>query len=254
MLCRCIRRVSLDGIITTVAGTGSMGYSGDGGLANLAQLSFPSHIAFASDGSLYFVDGGTNTINIGRLYIRRVDVDGIITTVAGAGVYGHTADGEPAVTAMFEWISDIAVHPDGRVYFIEGGSNYSTSSLILSISVDGTLATMAGTGEDFPNGCFTEQGPAGQVRLGDSTALEFGPEGSLYFATTSCEIEASKIYRLSPDGIITVVAGGSGSSSDGLPATQTSFYNFISGLAFGLDDSLYISQYERWTYSGSVGD
>ncbi|VAW88823.1 hypothetical protein MNBD_GAMMA17-1284, partial [hydrothermal vent metagenome] len=244
-----IRRVAPDGTISTVAGTGSEGYSGDGGLASLAQLTNPSRLALAPDGSLYFVDGARNLFSTGR-YIRKVSVDGIITTLTGSAMSGKTADGEPAVSAMFTGIGDIAIHPDGRLYFFEGNTGYFTSARIRSINFDGTLTSVTGagvgagtgTGDEFSNGCLTEQGPADQARLGIPGALEFGPDGDLYFATINCEMGNSVVYRLGSDGTITALAGRFlNTNEDGFPALQTAFNATITSLAFGPDNSLYFS-------------
>jgi hypothetical protein len=87
-----VRKVSTDGIITTVAGTGTFGYSGDGGPATSAQLGNPLAVAADEDGNLFIGDGNR---------IRRVSVDGTITTVAGTGTFGYTGDGGPAIRATF---------------------------------------------------------------------------------------------------------------------------------------------------------
>ena len=89
-----IRRVGVDGTISTLAGTGSAGFSGDGGTASSAQLSYPTGVAVAGDGTLYIADQGNQRI-------RRVSVDGKISTVAGTGSGGLSGDGGPAVNGQF---------------------------------------------------------------------------------------------------------------------------------------------------------
>ncbi len=109
-----IRRVSVDGIINTMAGNGTRGFSGDGGLATKASLSIPSDIAFGPDGSLYIADSYNDRI-------RRVDMDGIINTVAGNGEMGFSGDGDGglATKASLSLPSGITFCPDDRLYIAD---------------------------------------------------------------------------------------------------------------------------------------
>src|SRR5262249_53999053 len=111
-MCR-VRRVAPDGIITTVAGTSSCGFSGDAGPATGAQLNNPTGIAVGPDGSLYIADQYNRRV-------RRVGVDGIISTIAGTGVYGHTGDGGLATSARLAQPNDVVVRPDGVIYIADG--------------------------------------------------------------------------------------------------------------------------------------
>jgi hypothetical protein len=111
-----IRRVDIDGIITTVAGGGLVPGAdvGDGGPATQAELSQPWRVAFDVDGNMYIVERG-------NLRVRRVGIDGIITTVAGSGFPGgYGGDGGPAVLARFGQIEDMAIAPDGSFYMRTG--------------------------------------------------------------------------------------------------------------------------------------
>ncbi len=107
---RRIRRVGPDGVVVTVAGTGTSGYSGDGGLAVAARLSFPSRVIVSQDGTLYIADGHR---------IRRVGPDGIITTLAGTGSAGYGGDTGPVAAAALASPSGIALGPDKRVYIAD---------------------------------------------------------------------------------------------------------------------------------------
>ena len=107
-----IRRVGPDGIITTVAGNGNAGYSGDGGPATSASLTDPDGVAVGPDGSIYIADSGNNRI-------RRVGPDGIITTVAGNGNSGYSGDGGPATSASLATPDGVAVGPDGSIYIAD---------------------------------------------------------------------------------------------------------------------------------------
>ena len=105
----CVRRVGPDGIITTIAGTRTAGYSGDGGPATAAQLTSVQGVALALDGSLYIVDKG-------NMRVRRVGQDGTITTVAGQGDNTFTGDNGPATAARLNSPMSVAVGPDGSLY------------------------------------------------------------------------------------------------------------------------------------------
>ncbi|MDA8185331.1 MAG: hypothetical protein M0035_13070, partial [Actinomycetota bacterium] len=96
-----------------VAGTGEEGFSGDGGPATAAQLDHPSALALAPDGSLYLADRYNRRV-------RRVDPNGIITTVAGTGKTGSSGDGGPATAARLRNPSALALAPDGSLYLADG--------------------------------------------------------------------------------------------------------------------------------------
>src|SRR5262249_27453640 len=110
-----IRRVGPDGIITTVAGNGQLGFSGDGGPATQAELFFPFGMAVGPDGNLYIADSGNNRI-------RRVGPDGIITTVAGNGIPGFSGDGGPPTQAEIFAPDAVAAGPDGNLYIVDSSN------------------------------------------------------------------------------------------------------------------------------------
>ena len=121
-----IRRVGTDGIITTVAGNGEMGYGGDGGQATTARLYYPSGVAVGSDGSIYIADSSNHRI-------RRVGTDGIITTVAGNGTVGFSGDGGQATTASLSSPNGVAVGSDGSIYSTDGSYSIRKVSLASSL-------------------------------------------------------------------------------------------------------------------------
>ena len=162
-----IRRVGPDGIITTVAGNGQAGYSGDGGPATQAQISGASGIALDSAGVLYIADTGNSRI-------RRVGPDGIITTVAGNGTYGYSGDGVPATQTQLAMRSGIAAGSDGSLYITD-----TFNHRIRRIGPDGIITTVGGNGT---NGLSSDGSPATQARLSDSYNLTFGADGMLYVA------------------------------------------------------------------------
>ncbi len=111
-----IRKVDANGIITTVAGNGVWGYSGDGQPAMQAQLAFPTDVALGPDGSLYITDGDNNNI-------RKVNPQGIITTLAGSGSAGFSGDGGPPQQASLNFPTSIALSTDGTLYVDDAGND-----------------------------------------------------------------------------------------------------------------------------------
>src|SRR5262249_19115769 len=180
-----IRKVGPDGIITTVAGNGTGGFSGDGGPATQAQFNIPSDVALGPDGSLYIVDRN-------NYRVRKVGPDGIITTVAGTGTYWFSGDGGPATQAQL-WPVGGAVGPDGSLYIADFSS---FTGRIRKVGPDGIITTIVGTGVEGYSG---DDGPASAAQLSGPTDLDLGPDGSLYF------VDGQRIRKIGPDGIITTV-------------------------------------------------
>ena len=138
-----MRRVAPNGIITTVAGTATAGFSGDGGPAIQAQLNSPSEVAVGPDGSLFIAD--TNNSRI-----RRVRPDGIIITVAGGGnLADDLGDGGPATQAAINAPFGVAVGPDGSLYIADFNTNFPANifrSRVRRVGPEGIITTVAGGG------------------------------------------------------------------------------------------------------------
>jgi hypothetical protein len=152
-----IRRVSPNGIISTIAGTGTAGYSGDGGPATQAQMRSPIGIASDSAGNLYIAEQVNNII-------RKVSAAGIITTVAGNGTQGFSGDGGLAINASIDGPFGVAVDRVGNVYLTD-----SRSDRIRWVHRDGTITTIAGngapgfSGDGGPPTAAQLQGPHGVI-------------------------------------------------------------------------------------------
>ena len=137
-----VRMVDTNGIISTVVGIGEAGFSGDDGPATAArifgsvgQLAFPSSkIALDAQGNLYLADTNNNRI-------RKVDVNGIITTVAGNGLYGFSGDDGPATSAKLRWPTDVAVDSDGNLYIAD-----TFNDCVRKVDTNGTITTFVGQG------------------------------------------------------------------------------------------------------------
>ncbi|MFC1602923.1 putative Ig domain-containing protein [Pseudomonadota bacterium] len=130
-----IRRISPDGVITTIAGTGDSGFSGDGGPATEAQLGGPFDLAIATDGSLYFTDRNNRRV-------RRIDNNGFIRTIAGSGLIdGAIGDGDLAINARFIDPKGIAINSDGGYFIVDG---YERT--VRYVGTNGIITTVAGNG------------------------------------------------------------------------------------------------------------
>ena len=206
-----IGTVSSSSIITTLTGTHVPGFSGDGGLADLAQVYKPRDESVGPDGSIYIADTYNNRI-------RKIDPDGVITTVAGNGSQtcipaASCGDGGPATSASLAWPHDVTVDSAGDIFIAD-----SNHSRIREVTPDGIIHTIAGTGREGFSG---NGGPAVDARLKIPKGVVLFA-GSLYFADTLNErIRAINLTT----GIITTVAGNGvrGFAGDGGPALDAEF-------------------------------
>jgi len=220
-------RSMLPQIITTVAGTGNSGYSGDDGPADQADLRWAASLTFAPDGSFYFADSFNNRI-------RRVTPDGIMTTVVGTGDAGYSGDGGPADQAMLNWPSDVVSAPDGSLYIADVGNRR-----IRRVTPDGIITTVAGTGGA---GINSDGLPADQATFYYPRSIALGPDGSLYIA----DRDGRRVYRVAADNTITVAAGGGPYTQNGFLATRSQLGE-PQNIALGPDGSLYIA--DSWYYN-----
>lgn len=198
-----IRRVTPGGLITTVAGTGTAGFSGDGGPASAATLNGPNGVAVDADGAILIADTGNTRI-------RRVSTTGVITTIAGTGTAGFSGDGGPATDAQLNFPARLAVAPSGDIVFSDV-SNHR----IRKISPSGAIATVAGTGTAGFSG---DGGPATSAELHLPGGLAFDRGGNILIA----DANNGRVRRVTPTGTITTIAGNGvlgPSSGDGGFAT-----------------------------------
>jgi myo-inositol-hexaphosphate 3-phosphohydrolase/sugar lactone lactonase YvrE len=199
-----IRKVDSTGKITTIAGTGSAGYSGDNGPATAARLNNPHGIAVDRAGNVYVADSPNQRV-------RRISPTGIITTVAGTGSSGYNGDGIPATTAQLNYPKGVEVGPDGALY-ISDANNDRVRRVDLSTAI---ITTVAGSGVAGASG---DGGPATAARLNTPRNVAFGPNGDMYIAD-DLNFKVRKVSAAT--GIITTVAGTgvAGYGGDGGPAT-----------------------------------
>ena len=219
-----IRKLDSTGTITTIAGTGGRGFSGDGGPAVEAELRNPSGVAVDGAGNLYIADTFNHRI-------RKVDSTGTITTVAGTGQYGFGGDGGPATAVRLAYPDDVAVDGAGNLYIAE-----SSDDRVRKVDSTGTITTIAGTGRFGFRG---DGGPAVKADLFNPSGVAVDGAGNLYIA----DVSNHRIRKVDSTGTITTIAGtgGSGFSGDGGPAVEAKLYN-PRGVAVDGAGNLYIAE------------
>jgi uncharacterized protein (TIGR03437 family) len=201
-----IRRVDTSGIITTVAGNGHGGFSGDGGPATKAMLSQPMAVAVDASGNLYIADAFNNRI-------RFVTANGTISTLAGTGPGTYTGDGGPASQATLHQPDGLVLDAAGNL-FVADKINFA----VRKISPNGTITTFAGTGK---YGFSGDSGPATKALLSTVSDVKFDSAGNLYISDTGNQ----RIRRVDGSGTITTIAGTGqiGFGGDGGAATAAQF-------------------------------
>jgi RHS repeat-associated protein len=220
-----VYKVTPQGAISTVAGTGTVGFSGDGGLATSAQFNLPRGLALDAGGNLYIAD----TQNY---RIRKISADGRITTVAGDGTIG-LFDGErsgfPATQVGLWYPEDVVVDPQGNLYISDRGNN-----VIRKVSPDGIMRIIVGKYRLFG---FNGDGLSGLQTLTENLfGLALDREGALYFCGNV------RVRKLGLNGLVTTVAGsGSGLYSGDTGAPLQAGIPIPFGVAVGPDQALYIA-------------
>lgn len=198
-----VRRIAPDGTITTIAGNGLTGDSGDNGLAVDAELNTPNGPFVAPDGNVYFADTGNHRV-------RRIAPGGIITTIAGTGTPGYSGDGGQAVSAVLNTPRDVAVGSDGAIYIADSGNHR-----VRRIGIDGLISTVVGNGTAGFNG----DGGAGIVtQLNDPEGVAVGTDGAIYITDAGNH----RLRLMGSDGVIRTVAGTgtAGFNGDDQPGGQ----------------------------------
>jgi len=273
-----IRKIDIDGIITTIGGTGGQGSTGDGGPAIAAEITRPTGMAMDNKGNLYIAqynywfaqirkidpsgtittvagriltpetdtfdiwagDGGPATAAIlsfpwsivldrsGNLYIadqehariRKVDTNGIITTVAGNCTYGYSGDGGAATAAMLATPRDVAVDDNGNLFIADFNNN-----VIRKVDTAGIITTVCGNTES--NGDVNDGGPATNARLNNPISVAVDKAGNIYVA----DMSNARVRMVDTGKIITTIAGNgvwSGSDAiigDGGPAVNSLLFS-----------------------------
>jgi sugar lactone lactonase YvrE len=197
-----IRKIGKDGIITTIAGNGSVGFNGDNIPATSAQLYGPYMGFVDNKGDVYFTDRGSNRV-------RKINTTGIITTIAGNGTNSYSGDNGPATAATLKDPIWPSISPSGDIFIPE---NYGYR--IRRIDPLGVITTFAGTGIVGNDG---DGGPATNARFTLPNGVAFDDTGNVYVA----DFQGGVVRKINAGGIITRLAGNgvAGYGGDGGPAT-----------------------------------
>jgi hypothetical protein len=215
-----IRKINTSGIISTVAGNGTVGYSGDGGVATSAELNAPVGIAIDNHGNIYIADQN-------NYVIRKVNTLGIITTIAGNGTFGFNGDGIAATSAELNQPSGVTVDAIGNIYIADWNNNR-----VRKVDTLGMISTIAGTGISGNSG---NGGNATSAQLHLPKAVFADLQGNVYVA------DGSLVQKIDTAGIINIVAGtvNGGYNGDGGAATAAEIAG-PTAIAFDALGNLYI--------------
>jgi len=202
-----IRKVNSSGIITTIAGNGISGYSGDGLQATVAELNFINDVVLDKADNIYIADASNNRI-------RKVNTSGIISTIVGNGVQGYSGDGGQATLAELNDPTGLDVDSAGNIYIAE-----QYNLVIRKVNTSGIITTIAGNNTNNYTG---DNGQATLAAIGVPTGVGVDLSGNVYIADNDHNV----IRKVNTSGIITTFAGNGtqGYSGDGGQATLAEFY------------------------------
>ena len=220
-----VRKVSPSGVISTFAGTGTMGFSGDGGPASAAQIIEAAGVATDAAGNVYVADFDNHRV-------RKINTAGIISTYVGTGSPGYSGDGFPATAAQIGSPWGLTVDGAGNLYVSD-----EYQHRIRKVNSAGIISTYVGTGV---SGFSGDGGPATAAQIGQPSYMATDAAGNLYIA----DYDNSRVRMVTPSGIISTVAGngGFGFSGDGGQATAATLWEPI-GVAVDAGGNLYINDY-----------
>jgi secreted PhoX family phosphatase len=209
-------------VITTIAGTGISGFSGEGGIATNAQFSFPDGITADKWGNVYIADR-INSV------VQKIDTNGILSRFAGNGLYGYTGDGAAATNAR------LSMYTAGMVTDTIGNLFISCNGTVRKVNALGIISTVAGNNNYGYSG---DGGPATAAEFKTTTGICFDNAGNLYIA----DDQAYVIRMVNSAGIISTFAGTGtlGFSGDGGPATAAQLKT-PAGITFDDSGNLYIA-------------
>ncbi len=203
-----LRLVNAAGIISTVAGNGIYGFSGDGGIATAAELNGPMGVFADGTGNIFFAD-------IGNERIREINTNGIINTISGNGIYSFSGDGGPATAASFRDPAGICSDISGNIYVADEFNNR-----VRKINTNGIISTIAGCAA---RGYSGDGGPATLAEFYYPSGVATDASGNLFIADESNNC----IRKVSNQGMVYTIAGNGlpGYTGDGGPAISAEIFN-----------------------------
>ena len=261
-----VRKVDSSGTISTIAGTGTYGFGGDGGSATSSLLRNPWGVAVDGSGNVYIADTNNHRV-------RKVDSSGIISTIAGTGTSGFGGDGGAATSSLFRWPRGVAVDGSGNVYIADTGN-----ARVRKVDSSGTISTFAGGGTESGDGgaatsarlnnpwevavdgsgVYIADNSDHRVRKVDSSGIistilkDFGihrPRGVAVDGSANVYVtEFSGVRKLDVTNDVSTLAGigrSYGFGLDGVPATSSLLAD-PSGLAVDGSGNVYIAEYGRY--------
>jgi hypothetical protein len=216
-----VRKVTPSGIITTVVGNGNAVYGGDGGAAIYASINSPTGLAFDKDGNLYIADKG-------NCRVRKVDVNGIITTIAGNGIDSLKRDGVMATSSGIGYPENIAVDEVGNLFIANYGSDYYNNNAnpsIRKVDINGKISTILNNGSSN----------------GSNNPITIDTAGNLYY------VYSTSIYKRKTNGETIILAGSSSqyysNTNDGISSLSMNlYYSFIRGLSIDKLGNIYFTE------------
>ncbi len=211
-------------VITTIAGTGTGGFSGDGGPATAANIDGATVVTFDAAGNLYFPDYSNSRI-------RKIDASGIITTVVGNGTYGYSGDGGPASAACLSYPSFVTIV--NREMFIADYYNH----VIRKVDTSGIITTIAGNGS---GGFSGDGGQATAASLYYPTSVGFDNNSNMFIVDEAND----RVRKVTPLGVITTFAGGGSMSGGGIPAINCAM-NRPGGIAVDTSGRVYVADVDN---------
>lgn len=217
-----IHKITPEGEHSIIAGNGKKGFSGDEGPATEAMVNWPNHLVADKAGNLYIADTGNDRI-------RKIDTNGIITTIAGSGDGGFAGDGGPATEALIDAPSAMAIDAEGNLYTADFFNHR-----IRKVDTNGIITTVAGTGDPKYNG---DDLPALEANIGEPCGVAVDSKGYIYIG----DQENLRVRVVTPAGRLHTVAGIGkvGQQGDGGPAHLARMSN-PDIIAFDQHDNLYV--------------
>ncbi|MGD0869192.1 MAG: IPT/TIG domain-containing protein [Bryobacteraceae bacterium] len=221
-----IRKIDTKGNISTIAGNGTAGYSGDGSTGTNAELNFPTGVAVDSSGNVYIAD-------LVNLRIRKLTSGGTISTVAGNGKYSYSGDGGQATSAQLNTPQAVAADSSGNLYIAD-----TVNNVVRKVTAAGVISTIAGNGTAGSGG---DGGAATSAQLHSPQGIAVDANGGIYIADT----QNARVRKITNGTINTVAGSGTAGFGGDSGAATSAQLNIPAGLAVDGAGNLYIADFSN---------